>query len=330
MGMFLTIQFSSLIVLLFLTFWLMVSIYRHTTEGIDTLTLGSDLLIISLSMLFMQTLLYWTIHAILWPLLLFAVCWLAVGVALVARCWRRAQRRYAGMSTGGVVPGTRIWNTMYKLSVSRGSNGCFGFNVRRKLLPTRMHVFFLYYPLLDLVLYLAAYKPRLLLAIYRRYIGWYPSISMSLPMQLPSLPYQQYILPFLFFTVLFAVAYFGWLRGMARWHGAEHMAIAAAENNDLNNIERYSPVHERCGGSVLFTMTVVVALYLGLDVQFVGMGLLLLLVVLFDARHLSHVNRLGRWLGRVLQRRLTVARPCQWQLRLVRRGMQELRRKSER
>ena len=66
------------------------------------------------------------------------------------------------------------------------------------------------------------------------------------------------------------------------YHGAEHKVVNAHENNDLENAEKYSTIHVRCGTSfVLFvlSLSIIVYLFLPIDIGFFakyGLRLLLL------------------------------------------------------
>jgi uncharacterized protein YqhQ len=123
--------------------------------------------------------------------------------------------------------------------------------------------------------------------------------------------------------ILFFMGIIYFVRKVRIWHGCEHKAIAAAEANDLDNIERYSTIHDSCGGTYLLS------LYLGMAVWFtiikspVGVFSFMFIILFIESRFFHKYNRLGIWLGRKIQR-ITTKEPPNDLLSITRRGMSAL------
>jgi uncharacterized protein YqhQ len=116
-----------------------------------------------------------------------------------------------------------------------------------------------------------------------------------------------------------------------RYHGAEHKAVNAYEGgadlDDLNEVARYSRIHDRCG-----TNLAVIALFITLISYFVldslplvlgGVYSLLVIAVSFEVfrvigrRPTSRASRVFLAGGRALQRSVTTEEPAQEHLRLA-------------
>lgn len=64
----------------------------------------------------------------------------------------------------------------------------------------------------------------------------------------------------IFVGYVFVISLFKDVRRTFEYHGAEHKAIACFENKEklsVNNIKKYSPIHERCGTAFIFIVLIV-------------------------------------------------------------------------
>ncbi len=86
------------------------------------------------------------------------------------------------------------------------------------------------------------------------------------------------------------------VRRVFQYHGAEHKVVNAYENKDLDNVEKYSTIHVRCGTSfILFVLalSILVYLFLPTDISFLskyGLRLLLLPLIAGIAYELIKIS----------------------------------------
>ena len=127
-------------------------------------------------------------------------------------------------------------------------------------------------------------------------------------------------LAFLIFFIGCAIFLISSFVKIRKWHGCEHKAIAAAMAGDLENIKKYSPIHDSCGGTYLFS------LYLGMAAWFtfvgspIGVFSFLLIIMVLESRYFHKHNRLGIWIGRQIQR-ITTTEPPDEILEMGKRGV---------
>ena len=156
-------------------------------------------------------------------------------------------------------------------------------------------------------------------------------LSLVVAVVVPNLLAANAIMAVLVFGLGIAGLRLGLGRRVWQYHGAEHKAVNAYEGgadlDDLNEVARYSRVHDRCG-----TNLAVIALFIMLVSYFVLDSLPLVLGGVFSlfviavsleffriiGRHpTSRVSRLILAGGRALQRSVTTAEPAAEQLKLA-------------
>jgi len=230
---------------------------------------------------------------------------------------------------GGIVQSVNLFGKKYKARFGRSpeNKNEYGFTVEEKKLSDLIaQRFFYLFPLVDLLIVILYYAD-------------FSFIFDKVAKRLPSVPIPSVSLPFE--TVLlianivcisllityFLGLYFIMLRGVRKWHGCEHKVISAAENNDIDNAKKYSPIHERCGGTLMPTIFVGYAIW-GIVVWQTGFafGFLTFVTVLiyFNVKYFHKYDKVGIWFGKWLQRHATVSEPDDWQLELGKVAMKNL------
>ena len=126
---------------------------------------------------------------------------------------------------------------------------------------------------------------------------------------------QFFVIGFIIFEYLFL--YFVLVRSVRRWHGTEHKVIAAIENNDIDNAKSYSPIHERCGGTLLptiifaYAVWIFFASYTGI---IFGQMTFIALFIVANVKVFHKYDKFGIWFGKQFQRYFSVSEPHDWQL----------------
>jgi len=135
------------------------------------------------------------------------------------------------------------------------------------------------------------------------------------------------ILPFIIIFLEFSLLYLVIFRGVRTWHGSEHKLISAMENDDIDNAEKYDPIHERCGGTLM--PTIIVA---GICWSFVvtatgfpfGQFTFMSFFIFLNVRYFHKYDKVGIWFGKWLQRHATVSEPEPWKINLGRIAVKQL------
>ena len=129
-------------------------------------------------------------------------------------------------------------------------------------------------------------------------------------------------------------------KSIAKWHGAEHMTIAAYESTgltDLETIEKQSPIDPHCGGRFLIGVVAAQQVSNLVTNAYVPNQLLLafLYVIFINAAMMEIVLRVDAWKGLdklpvtaqasyLLQKYFTTGQPGIQELRTAQRAMMEL------
>jgi len=118
------------------------------------------------------------------------------------------------------------------------------------------------------------------------------------------------------------------------FHGAEHKIVNAYENND-DNVNKYSIIHERCGSAFVFLvlfLTVVVYSFVSVELSLflkLGYRLLLLIPIIslsyeilkFNSKYPNVVSKVLVYPGLLLQK-LTVKKPSEEQIEVAKRALE--------
>ena len=232
--------------------------------------------------------------------------------------------KYSGMSFGGFFGGgLTVSSQKFKLNIYKDrKTKQYTYNVKRKRIPTTFPVFFFIFPLLDLILYVAQYRPDIII-----------TAGSKINIGLPSFYIPIWIFNILMYSLLiglFIFLYYFSFKGVATWHGCEHKIIEAAEKNDVDNAILYSPISDRCGGTYMFSIYGSMAVYWFVAFKFfnvfvpVGFMTFSVLIVFLESRLFHKYNFVGIWLGRKLQKYVTIKEPETWKIQLGIKGMNEL------
>jgi uncharacterized protein YqhQ len=156
-------------------------------------------------------------------------------------------------------------------------------------------------------------------------------LSLVVPFVVPNMLLANIVVTVFMFGLGIGALRLGMGKTVWQYHGAEHKAVNAYEGgadlDDLDDVARYSRVHDRCG-----TNLIVIALLVTLVSYFVLASLPLLLGSLFSLfvigvslelfrligqRPTSRASRVFLAGGRALQRSVTTVEPGQEHLRLA-------------
>jgi len=249
--------------------------------------------------------------------------------------YKKKPIKLSGISTGGRSGGCFIYGKKHYLIIGKESKTSnYGYAVK-ELKPASMfakYFLFIFFVFLDVIIYIADNPPAFVVAIAKWIEGIGKSIGEAVSPVIPQVetsPTFALVFSVIFMTGAVLFLYLFWLKGLARFHGTEHRAIAAAENEDIQNYEKYSVVNDRCGGTFILSIYA----YLFIAIYFIvfilglpGYGVYTLTMVLMflEAKYFHHYNVLGIIFGRVLQRKLTTKEPFEWQNEIGKKGIAEL------
>lgn len=243
--------------------------------------------------------------------------------------------RLSGVSTGGRRGGCTIFGKKFYLILgSEYKTRNYGYAVK-KLGPVSYvgrFFFLVFFFLLDFIIWLADNPPKVLVDL----VNWLGSIGEEIGNKIaPAIPdittspSFDLVFTVVFFTGCLLFMYFAMFRGLARWHGQEHRAIAAAEAKDIENMEKYSVVNDRCGGTFILSIYA----YLFIAIYFVvfvfhlpgyGVYTMTALMMYAEAKYFHHYNVLGIAFGRFIQKKFTTREPWPWQNQIGKEGITEL------
>jgi uncharacterized protein YqhQ len=248
--------------------------------------------------------------------------------------------KFSGISFGGVFGGgTTIFSKHFKLEISKDRKTKEWVHVckKRKLASTINPMLLIFIPI-DFLYYLLEFQKGLLTSIGNSIGSFIASLLRTVKLDnvhvsVPSVSIPLWVLELALVIFLIFYLYFAyWLafKGVSTWHGCEHKLIAAAENNDLPNVKKYSPINDRCGGTFLFSMYGIMAIYwafafyvLKMEIP-VGIMTVTMGFAFMEAKYFHKYNIIGLWIGRYLQKKLTVKEPQDWKLELGLQNMYEL------
>jgi len=236
--------------------------------------------------------------------------------------------KFGGMSFGGKKPIVRIYGKTHKLTFGKYKKKIgYGFEVRKKKkLDFFLKYFYLLFPLYDLLIYFVVDPPEVVSNAVAPVTDTVVNVAIDLGgLYIPSWCYILFM--FLYAFVMYYGLYLILFKGVRTWHGTEHKVISAAENNDLENVKKYNPIHERCGGTILPTIA---AGYILFMIFFAYTGIpygqmtLITILIFLNIKFFHKYDKFGIWFGKKFQKYVSIKEPEDWQLKLGTKGMKEL------
>jgi hypothetical protein len=243
--------------------------------------------------------------------------------------------KFGGMSFGGKYGGCRIFGNKYFLTIGREKKTMnFGYAVE-KLRPRNMIMkffFIFFFFMIDGIVWIADHPPRVLIMFFDWIESAADNIGNAVSPVLPNVqtsPTFDLVASIVFFTICCAIFYMASFRGVRRWHGLEHKSIAAAEQDDIANYEKYGVVNDRCGGTFLLSIYA----YLLISICFVvfvlgvpGYGAYTMTAVMMyaEAKWFHQYNVIGIWFGRKLQKHASTREPWDWQKKIGKEAITQL------
>lgn len=238
--------------------------------------------------------------------------------------------KFGGISFGGKYPNVSIYGKTHKATFGRRRLGrkssllSYEFKISEKTKTNYfLRYFYFFYPLIDVVKYFAMNPPKIITDIVNS-IG----DKVTSTITIPSWFYHVVSICLVFLMItLYYLLYRLIFKGVRTWHGAEHKVISAAENNDLDNVKKYNPIHERCGGTLLPTIFLGYILWM---ILFLKTGLMygeftIITILLFlNIKFFHKYDKIGIWVGKKIQKYFTVKEPDDWQIRLGTSAMKNL------
>ena len=242
--------------------------------------------------------------------------------------------KFNGISFGGRFGGCKIFGKKFWMIVGRDKKNQYGFSIHkiRKRDYASKYFFFLLFVFLDFLIFTIDNPPPAVIML----INWLDSVgeninnavSNYMPTVETSPTFE--VLSWVFFmSTLFLFIWLFSFRGLKRWHGLEHKAIASAEAGDVENYEKYSTINKRCGGTYLLSIYA----YLFISIYFViiilglpGYGVYSMtgFLMFAESRWFHKYNVIGIWFGCLLQKYCTTKEPFQWQNKIGKSGISEL------
>lgn len=249
----------------------------------------------------------------------------------------KPKHKFSGMSFGGRYPGVTIRGKKHKAIFGKLDNSKrekkrfgkmwrkngYGFCVKKKRFGDifMSMMIFVLFPLIDLSVFSTYY----ILSNVKIKV---PSVIISAGQKLSTIPpIFQNILLIVWFVLWLFLIYYLVFRGVRKWHGTEHKLIASAENNDIENAKKYSPIHERCGGTLMPTILLgyIIWMFIYSRTGIIFGGYSIIGVLIFcNIKFFHKYDKIGIWFGKLLQKYVTVKEPNNWQLSLGKVAMKNL------
>jgi len=237
------------------------------------------------------------------------------------------KRKFSGMSFGGFIQGVTIYGKKYKTQFRRNRKEKDKYTVFTEINKfNTMLIILILFPLID---FFSVIMDKFLVPFIMSIRT--PKVITNVGSNVGSnivLPLWFWLLfPFIWIGLWYAIAYFLLFRGVKKWHGTEHKIINAAENNDLDNVKKYNPIHERCGGTLFPTIFVAIIIWSivqsYLNINF-GTLTFVTICIFINVKFLHKYDKIGVWVGKRVQKYLTISEPDDWQLNLGKIAMKNL------
>ncbi len=128
------------------------------------------------------------------------------------------------------------------------------------------------------------------------------------------------------------------IKRVFEYHGAEHKIVNAYEHNDLNNANKYSKIHLRCGTSfIIFVLlfSIIVYIFIPMDISLISKYLIRILLLPLIAGISYEIIKLSpkyenKWLFKIiifpglLVQKLTTREPNEKQLEVAKKALIEV------
>jgi uncharacterized protein YqhQ len=141
---------------------------------------------------------------------------------------------------------------------------------------------------------------------------------------LDMVPVYSLILGLIFMRLMF--------KGVKPYHGAEHKLIMAAYSDDVAHARDYSPVALRCGSTYYPSIIIVLGTWSLLlwyfNLPSLGFFTLMALTIIVEKRYFHDKNKLGLWVGGMMQKYLLTSEPDPELMEIGITGMKELEAKE--
>ena len=238
--------------------------------------------------------------------------------------------KFGGVSFGGKYPKVTIYGKTHKAIFGRNrlcrksSLLSYGFKISEKTKTNYfLRYFYFFYPIIDVTKYFAMNPPKIITDIVNSVAD-----KVTSTITIPSWFYNVVLICIVFLWImLYYLLYRLVFKGVRTWHGAEHKVISAAENYDLDNVKKYSPIHERCGGTLLPTIflgyIIWVILFLKTGLMY-GEFTIITILIFLNIKFFHKYDKIGIWVGKKIQKYFTVKEPDDWQIRLGTSAMKNL------
>lgn len=237
--------------------------------------------------------------------------------------------KFGGISFGGKYPKVTIYGKTHKAIFGRNrlcrkSLLSYGFKISKKEKRNYfLRYFYFFYPLIDVVKYISINPPKIITDIANSVADKVTSV-----ITIPSWFFHVVtICLFLLIILLYFLLYLLIFKGVRTWHGAEHKVISAAEHNDLDNVKKYNPIHERCGGTLLptifFGYIIWMVLFLKTGLMY-GEFTIITILLFLNIKFFHKYDKIGIYIGKKIQKYFTVKEPDDWQIRLGTSAMKNL------
>ena len=236
--------------------------------------------------------------------------------------------KFGGISFGGKYPKVTIYGKTHKAIFGRirlgKKSSSYGFKISEKKKTNYfLRYFYFFYPIIDVMKYICINPPKIIIDIANSVADKVTSV-----ITIPSCVFQAIGVGLCFLIILlYFLLYLLIFKGVRTWHGTEHKVISAAENNDLDNVKKYSIIHERCGGTLIptifFGYIIWMILFLKTGLMY-GEFTIITILLFLNIKFLHKYDKIGIWVGKKIQKYFTVKEPDEWQIRLGTAAMKNL------
>jgi len=244
--------------------------------------------------------------------------------------------KFSGISFGGRNPNVTVYGKTHKVifgRIKKGQNqGKFGYEVHEnKGSWSSLKKLCVLFPMFDVVVFLTYTFAG---SVAQFFIDLFAPISETIGPSLPTISISIELLSWLItggllclYFLLYILLYILVFKGVRKWHGTEHKVIIAAENHDIENAKKYDPIAERCGGTLLPTILlgyfvwVLIFNYTGI---LFGQMTITTIFIFMNVKYFHKYDKVGIYVGKLVQKYLTIKEPDDWQLHLGKQAMKSL------
>ena len=236
--------------------------------------------------------------------------------------------KFGGISFGGSKPRVTVYGKTHKLGFGRNKKEKkYGFVIKKqKRTDFFLRYFYFLFILYDLFVYFVFNPPEAVTTATKPIADTVSDVAANMGgFYVPT--WGIFLLMFIYIFMIYYILYIFIFKGVKPWHGTEHKIISAAENNDLDNVKKYNPIHERCGGTLIPTMILgyVIWFIMYSTTGFMYGEMTIIVTLLFLNIKVFHkYDKVGIWFGKKFQKYCSIKEPEDWQLKLGTEGMRNL------